>query len=333
MNLVERYVNEVGRFLPRKNREDIKAELQSSVVDSLEDRFGPDATEVEIEEILREFGRPKEVAASYYPEGQYLIGPEYYSLFRLIAGIVLVSVLGAQLIAWFVAVVLVGDPLSPLNALAGLVNSLPAALGWVVLVFMILQRFEVRPDLEDEVWDPNTLPQLKPEQDLKRGELIVGLVFSILILVLVVFFPQWIGFVTAPGGKFYSNPVILRYLGWIIVSLLAGIGLDIYLLRQGRWNLVTRIAKIAVNILSIVVLFLLFQGHNIWLAERSASGFFVALEQLPELMDQGIELIGMHAFRLAFGVALVVTMIETLIMIVRLVTSNLKGEFTTQVPS
>jgi hypothetical protein len=324
MKLLDRYIHEVGRNLPRKNRSDIQAELRSSVVDSLEDRYGPEPNETQIAEMLKELGPPKNVAASYYPEGQYLIGPSYYPLFRLIIWIVLASVVGAQILALIVAGVFVGDPISPLDALAGLLNSIPSSLGWVVLVFLILQRFEVHPDSEGEDWDPNSLPLLEPEDDLKRWELIVGLVFSILILVLVVFFPHWIGFVTTPGGKFYPNPVIIQYLGWVIVSLLAGVGLDIYLLRQGRWELSTRIAKIAVNILNTVVLFLLYQGHTTWLMERGASSFIYGVKQLPVLLDQGWELIGMHVFRLAFGIALVVTVVETIMALYRLVRSTIR---------
>jgi len=38
MELIDRYVQEVGRHLPRKNRTDIQAELQSTLVDTLEAR-------------------------------------------------------------------------------------------------------------------------------------------------------------------------------------------------------------------------------------------------------------------------------------------------------
>ena len=38
MDLIERYVHAVGRQLPRRNRGDIQAELQSTLVDMLEDR-------------------------------------------------------------------------------------------------------------------------------------------------------------------------------------------------------------------------------------------------------------------------------------------------------
>ena len=39
MELIDRYVQEVGRHLPRKNRSDIQAELQSTLVDTLEARL------------------------------------------------------------------------------------------------------------------------------------------------------------------------------------------------------------------------------------------------------------------------------------------------------
>ena len=64
MNLLDRYIHEVGRYLPRKKRGDIQAELRSSIVDSLEDRFGPDPEESQVVELLQELGKPREVAAS-----------------------------------------------------------------------------------------------------------------------------------------------------------------------------------------------------------------------------------------------------------------------------
>ncbi|MGB2965231.1 MAG: hypothetical protein WBB69_14720 [Anaerolineales bacterium] len=331
MSLIDRYIHEVGRHLPRKNRTDIQAELRSSVVDSLEDRFGPEPTEDEMTGFLKDFGRPRKVAASYFPEGQYLIGPRLYPLFQMIAWIVVAAVLGAQLLAWGVGIFIAGESYSILGILGSLMNSVPVSLGWLVITFMILQRFDVRPDTDDETWDPQTLPQINDEENLKRGELIVGLVFSIIILVLVFFFPQWIGFVTTPGGKFYPNPVIIQYLGWIKVSLIVGITLDIFLLWKGRWGTATRFAKIAVNMISIAVLALLIQGHNAWLAARGASGLFYTIETISGIADGVWEVVGMHAFRLAFGVALIVTIIETLKSIYRLVRSRFQKELSVKV--
>ncbi len=325
MSLIDRYVNEVGRHLPRKNRADIQVELRSSLVDALEDRAGENPNEAEIIALLQEFGPPKTVAASYFPEGQYLIGPALYPLFRLVVGIALAATTGAQLLAWGVAVFIAGEPFTPLEMLAGILNSLPVTLGMVVIVFAILQRFDVRPDTEPDSWDPSSLPQISDFEPVSRGERIFGIIVSIIILGVVTSFPGIIGFVVFPGGEFYANPVIPQFLGWISISLLLGIGLDVYLLWQGRWTTTSRIVKIAVNILSITVLFLLVQGHTAWLAERGASGFLSALTQLPTDISGNVQLIGMQAWRLAFGIALIVTVIDTLAVLYRLVKVSLGG--------
>lgn len=326
MNLIDRYVHEVGRHLPRSNRSDIQAELRSALNDTLEDRAGPEPSEAEVAEILREFGPPREVAGSYCPGAGYLIGPALYPLFRMVAGIALAAVLGAHVLAWGVAIFIAQDPVDPLQALAGLANSVPAALGMVVIVFAALQRFGVRPEDEDEGWDPIDLPKIVPGEALKRGERIFGVVAGILILVILVFFPEWIGFVTAPGGAFYPNPVITRFLGWIVFSLLVNLGLDVYLLWQGRWDTGSRIGKIAANLLSVGVLALLIQGHTAWLSARGANDIIATLERLPDNLQGSVQVLGMQAFRIAFAVALIVTVIDTVVIIVRLVGSSLRDQ-------
>ena len=326
MNLIDRYVHEVGRHLPRKSRSDIQAELRSSLIDALEDRAGLEPAEDEVVELLKEFGPPKAVAASYNPERQFLIGPALFPLFRLVAGIVLAAVLGAQLLAWGVAYFIAQDLIAPLEALAALLNSIPSALGMVVIVFAILQWFEVRPETEGEPWDPDNLPEVNEAETVKRGERVFGITMGIVILVVLVFFPESIGFMTTPGGEFFTNPVIAQYIGWISFSLLVGMGLDIYLLWQRRWGTITRIAKIAANLLSIIILFLLVQGHTAWLADHGSSGIFAAIEQLTDITG-GWQVIGMEAFRLGFGVALIVMSLETLVMIFRLVRASLKSGF------
>ena len=326
MSLLDRYIHEVGRFLPRKKRGSIQAELRSSVVDTLEDRYGPEPDESKICEVLKEFGKPRDVAASYHPRGQYLVGPGLYPLFRMVAWIVVAAVLGAQLIAWTVALFAAGEAFSPLEMLASLVNSVPASLGWVLITFMVLQYYDAKPYLEEEPWEPQALPELNPEEDLKKGELIFGLVFGILILALVTLFPQWVGFITTPGGKFYPNPVILDYLVLIQISLLANILMDIYLLWRGRWETLTRVIKLGLNAFSIVILALLVQGHNAWLAARSSEGIFTALDGIESIIDGGWELVGMHGFRLAFVVALIVTIIEVIARVYRMIRSRLTSD-------
>lgn len=326
MNLIDRYIHEVGRRLPRRNRSDIQAELRSLLTDTLEDRTHGEPTENDIVALLKEFGPPQKVAASYAPEGQYLIGPALYPLFRMVVSIALAAVIGAQILAVGVGLIFDNTIIQPLEALSGLLSSLPATFGTVVIVFAILQWFDVRPESKDEPWDPRSLPQIEDSQDVNRGERIFGIIAGSVVLALLLAFPERIGIYTYPGGTFFANPVIAQYLGLITFSLLASIGLDIYLLWQGRWNTLSRVARIAANLLSMAVLYLLFQGHNAWLAERGVSGFITSIERLAEDAANNWQIVGMQAFRMAFGIALLVTVIETLVELYRMVKTSLSGE-------
>jgi hypothetical protein len=334
MELIDRYIQEVKRHLSRRNRQDILAELRSALVDAVEDRAAGEPTEDQVAEVLKEFGPPREVAASYQPETQYLIGPALFPLFKMVALIALAAVVGAQLLAWVVAIFLAGESFAPWDALAGLLSSIPMTLGWVVVVFYLLQRAEVQPELKGEDWDPYELPEVQEGEEIKRGELITGIVFSVLLLVLFTLFPENVGFLTTEDWVFYSNPVILRHLGWITASLLAGIILNIYLLWQGRWTPLTRVLKIAVNIFNIAVLAVLYQGHVAWLAERNAVGFLSTVERIPEMVGGSWQELGMQAFRMGLGIGLLVAVIETVILVVRRVIFSLNnGEERGQLPT
>lgn len=332
MNLIDRYLHEVGRYLPRKSRADILAELRSTLMDTLEGRGQAEASEDAVVAVLTEFGPPQQVAASYSARGQYLIGPALYPLFRMVAGIVLAALIGAQLLAFGLGFWLGVEILSPWQALLGLLQSIPSALGALVVIFAILQWFDVRPELDDKPWDPRSLPEIVEAESIKRGERIFGIAAGSVILAFLVLFPEKIGAFKFPGGEFYPNPVIEQYLSWISLALLVSIGLDIYLLWQGRWSLLSRVAHIASSLLSLVVLALLIQGHNAWLAERGAVGFLPSIEKLAENAETGWHLMVMESFRLGFGIALVVVAIITVFEIFRLVRSILESRVASQTP-
>ena len=57
MNLIDKYIAEVGKHLPRKQRADIEAEIRSTLEDMLEERKQANGqiSEVEIIELLKEY--------------------------------------------------------------------------------------------------------------------------------------------------------------------------------------------------------------------------------------------------------------------------------------
>ena len=83
MNLMELYISEVGRRLPKKTRADIEAEIRSALQDLLDERSraaGKPADEEMVLAVVKEYGDPEKVAASYEGE-RYLIGPQLYPTF------------------------------------------------------------------------------------------------------------------------------------------------------------------------------------------------------------------------------------------------------------
>ena len=77
MELLDRYLHAVGFWLPRKQKEDILAELSEDLRSQIEEKeaeLGRKLTEGDLEALLKQRGRPVLVANHYLPQ-QYLIGP------------------------------------------------------------------------------------------------------------------------------------------------------------------------------------------------------------------------------------------------------------------
>lgn len=325
MELIDRYIHETGRYLPHKTRGDIQAELRTLLLDSLESDGEGEPKVAEVVSKLKEFGPPRDVAASYWPQNQYLIGPELYPFFRLVTGIVMVVLVGALLLAWGIGIVSGETPINTLGFqeafgfVLELFGALVSAFGALVLTFAVLQRFDVRPDLEEKEWDPRSLPPVDESETVNRTETLIGMAFALVILAILWFFPDSIGGTTSWGQDIILNPVIQAYLPLISISLLLSIALDLIVLRRGRWSQGTRLAKIGINILGIYVLYLLIAGHTTWLDAAGAAGFFSTIEALAEDSVANTQVLVMHAFRLAFFIALIVTALETIGLVYKVI--------------
>jgi hypothetical protein len=275
--LFDRYVREVGRRLPKKQRADVEAELHSLLVDALLDRTGETGAGAEASEedqvaVLHEFGPPAEVAAGYQPPNHYLIGPRLFQVY----GIVVAAVSGSLTLAFVVLLILsvlgVEDTLASFGSsfwglLGGWFNALMGAFAWVTLIFAGLERIlpdSAIPTDEDEPWDPRALPRVEERGRVEVGGLIAEIVFVVIALVIFNLFPQWVGLnywasVDGASSRWFSIPMLTPaffalYLPLLNVSWVLRICLDVVLLRQGRWVRWTRIADFCLTILSLFIL-------------------------------------------------------------------------------
>jgi len=318
MEFIERYLQEVGRHLPTNKKADILTELRSSLGDTLEARAGEDIKEESVIQVLKEMGAPRKVAASYYPEGQYLIGPELYPFFQFILGIALAGSIGGQLIAAVVSLAVSSRPLAIVDQLGQIAGSVPVTLGFVVLVFFLLQRLNVQPRFDEKEFDPRALPALEKDKPVNRAERIVSIIMGIIVLGFLFQIAANGGFTAKGGVDLFTNPVLDHYFPWIAVSMVIGILLDVILLWRGRWEISTRLAKIGANLFSMFVLYLLIQGSLAWFDQMGLHSFIVAPDTLAS-EPENFQLIGMVSFQIAYFVAFIVTGIETLVSLYRLI--------------
>jgi hypothetical protein len=276
MNLIDRYITEVGKHLPQKQRADIEKEIRSTLLDMLEER-NPASADAEREAtviaLLKEYGAPRKVAESYIGP-RYLIGPRIFPLFELVTKIVLSVVAGIAIVG--LGIGLAGSSLTGFDFLSrvgssalGLLGSLITVFGNIVIVFAILDRVLPASEFEEtEEWKPEQLANEPDPDEVKYGEQIVGVLFLVLFLILFNIYPEVIRFGMFGENDWVFIPLALseaffNYLPWINILFLLEIGLAVYLIRAGVWSVATRVANIIINLAGIALAVAMLRGPSL----------------------------------------------------------------------
>jgi hypothetical protein len=268
MNLIDKYIAEVGKHLPRKNRSDIEAEIRSTLEDMLDERMqasgakGP-ADEATVLALLKEYGSPREVADKYKTH-QYLIGPRLFPIFEMVVKIVFAVVATVSLIGLGVGLATTGltgpEFASTLTKwLGGLFTGLISAFGNIVLVFAIIERTQAANELEKDFseWDPKELKSEPDPDKIDMPDHIATIIFTTLGLVVLNLYPNLLTFGFANDGDWVSFPlltdVFFRFLPWINIMGLAQIVFSGFMLSQRDWTPVTRLFSIVVDVAGMVL--------------------------------------------------------------------------------
>ena len=273
MNLIDRYVREIGRRLPQKSRADIEKEIRSALEDMLEDRSKQEDRAVDEEmtvQVLKEYGKPEKVAASYVPE-RYLVGPQLFPTFWVVLRIVF-AVLSA------LALVGLGINLSHTDLSAGkvietLIESLAqylggmmSAFGNIVLVFALIQWFApgLKFDDKEEEWSPRDLPEVEESDQVSLAGSIAEIVLTVVGLVIFNFYPEIIGFYSFTGKGSAFLPILTQafsnYLPWINLLWGLQIGLNVMILQQMRWQTGARWFSIVIKAGEAALAYVMLKG-------------------------------------------------------------------------
>ena len=274
--LIDRYIHEVGRHLPRANREDIKLELKSLLLDTIEEQTadtGQEPTTKMVAQYLLEFGKPEEIASKYQPE-TVLIGPKLFPYYQFVLTIVL-TVVGAISLLGLIFQLIQNDITNFNQAFMRLLFSFGETaltnIGLITLIFAGLERlngveFDFVPKQTAE-WDPYQLPPIKDPDRIDRFEVIASIFFAALFIIAFNFFYDLIGFIDLTGedSGFIGMlaPEFHRHVPWLTASFALDGLLNIYVLAKGHWNKGTRLVQLASGVFGIFVLYRILVGGAI----------------------------------------------------------------------
>lgn len=273
-SLLDRYLYELKRHLPKNQREEISKEVEEMIL-AMYEESGDHKT---LEEILNELGSPAKLAGKYRDHESYLIGPQYYEDYLWILKIVTACVAGAFIVTIVVnSVMKIGgtdDFHTYFADLAGMlvdsIMSLISAFGIVTILFAIMERQQVGISFSQEFaragklqngevqpWTCDVLPAVPDKKyRISRGDAIVSIVFIVLFygfLIMDLFrVPIKIGMHTESIPIFNTER-------WDMVLLLFGISLCLNLMEQiiriiaGRYGKLVAGANVIAGIAQIIV--------------------------------------------------------------------------------
>lgn len=285
MSLIDRYIAEVGRHLPEKDRADIEAEIRSTLEDGIEERGG--ANEANVKSVLQEFGDPASIAEKYSSPKHYLIGPLWYDGYIETLKRVLSTVLPIFLVVTFL-VQLANQPGSVIGSLieaAG--NSFYVALQivfWVTIGFIVAERTGADPNdapsKQIRPWTPDQLPPLPKKRQMDISEVVTSMALVIGGGLLIAWSPRILSIQNNGDTIPFLHPNLWNV--WLpIFFVLVGLTVihEVFKLAIGNWTRALTITNVILGVAAIAYIVALITTQNVFnpafvaaLAESGARG-------------------------------------------------------------
>jgi hypothetical protein len=260
VELVDRYLQAVRFWLPKKQQQDVDAELSEDLHSQIEEKeveLGRPLDEGEVSAILKRCGSPIAVAARFRPQG-YLIGPALFPIYRFVLKMVLLWILVPVFlfIVGPVNLVNTGDwGLASVRTLGDLWNGAFIAAAAITLIFAVLESTQAHLGLVDK-WDPRSLPPVqkesrKPSMLKAVCELGFG-TFGFMWLLLVPHYPVLI---FGPAAAFLQLGPVWHSLYFLFVGMsVIGLVRSSIILGRPQWTWFPPLSQLMNTILALIVL-------------------------------------------------------------------------------
>ncbi|HSI67842.1 MAG TPA: hypothetical protein VK947_10525 [Planococcus sp. (in: firmicutes)] len=297
MNLIDRYINEVVRRLPAKEREDIGRELWSTMEDMLPAGY----SEQEERQLLMKFGDPAVLAAKYRTQPKHFIGPRLFDLYLTLLKIIIPIVVTVVVVILIITTIFssAGEA-SVVSVIVGLIgDAISAAIEvvvnvffWITAVFVIIEwvdrtnREAGKPSIEfpEKEWTPDDLKANKDipkRKAIPRSEPAFDLIWIAIWLSIYFNADKFVGIYEGGSNGIemltpvFNQSVLLSYWPLVLLVVILQVVMDIWKWMRRRWGIKLATFNLVVNALSVLTIILIFRNPEIF-----AAGFLAWLEDL-----------------------------------------------------
>lgn len=308
MSLIKRYIYDVTRRLPEKQRQDVARELQSEIETMVDDEAkGKVPTEKHIATVLRRVGDPALLASQYYEQKRYLISPRYYDAYISLLKTLLTVTL--PIIAFFVLTLQLSAGHKPLGEAAISAAGAVFEVGihiifWTTLSLVVIDRLLTAKDTAVRDWIPQQLPDVPQAYQISKREAFIGIAWSIFgMALLITQIPAIHEVVQGYTPLFFASEVRPWWLAGFVVIMACNAGVELLKLYLGGWTKVMVMAITVVNTLSA-----LFFAALLTLVQPIANPDFTSRIQeatkgtgVAEVTESGIRIIGLVIISVLIG--------------------------------
>ena len=324
MELLERYLQAVGQYLPAKGRADTLAELRENLLAQMEGReeeLGRALTQGEVADVLEKHGRPMVVAARYLPQ-QYLIGPAWFGIYWFTLKKSFPFVVAAYVLAQVVAAIAQEGRGFDIGAAIGHFPSV-ALTFWAVMTlgfafFEFAQgRYFQKLDYS-KGWNPNDLPKVeaKGKQPSLAGG-VADVIVTALVIAWLLAVPYKPYLLLGPGvGYLHAMPFGLtpewhifywQIIGLMVVQLVLK-AVMLFLHEARRWR---KGVDMVVQVMGILIVVVMVQARSYFVPGTTAGA--LSMHDLAALNS---------AINLGFKVVLAISVVKLLLDVWKMITED-----------
>ena len=303
MDLLERYLRQIERYLPFKDRKETTKELRNLILDQLDEQtIDEEKREETLYLIIRNMGDPRTVA-NQYTDSRPLISKEMEPILHIVLKIASIAVPLVVLLVNAIEYVFANDGFTIMDFLLNIATNLPSVIyalligyGFIFIFFYLIERYiSPKINMEEKTFNPDLLPEI-PKKAFKIT--LFESIFSILVTVLALYILNFNIAIISVNYEGNTIPILsdefTRFIPFINICWFVSIVIHIYYAYNRKKNVTSKTIEL-INALygAVVVILIASNGvFNSLFIEGYDLNFLVRLAQIVLIFIGAATVIG-----------------------------------------